>query len=530
VVVKSTLHSIESERAEWETVIADFSRTPRLAKLLRHLGELYFANRADEINEFQIATTVFGRSEVVFDSSSDSIARVEAHRLRKKLKEYYETQAQDHSVVISLPPGGYVPSFFHRPEASTARQPASVGAQTTDLDSSESEGSSNPPDSPAPPVAGQKDLPESPKMSSRWRPGRKVLWAFGAVVLLSCATIFLLRKHTARQDQGGVQNGAAAASESAPPPTGQDGAPIRLLCGYDGAPRIDSSGAYWAADSYFAGGIARARPDPYITRTSDPMLFDHWRLDEMKYDIPLKPGPYELHLYFVAPTNDEAGRSYIEVLINGKTLLTGFNIRDDAQGADVADERIFKDIYPAEDGKLHLAFTSEKSTPSINAIEIIPGIPHKQLPIRLVAQSSAVRDHLGNLWHSDAYALGGSITDQPEIVTGTPDPKLYAQERFGHFSYAIPVDPRGRYTLILHFAELYWAADPGVGRRVFNVYCNGKTLLENFDIFKEAGSLHGLAKTFSHLKPTKEGKLDITFEPIENNATVSAIEVIDESE
>ena len=51
-----------------------------------------------------------------------------------------------------------------------------------------------------------------------------------------------------------------------------------------------------------------------------------------------------------------------------------------------------------------------------------------------------------------------------------------------------------------------------------------------FDIQKEAGSLHALTKTFSHLRRSPEGKLDLTFDPIVNYATVSAIEVIDESE
>lgn len=116
----------------------------------------------------------------------------------------------------------------------------------------------------------------------------------------------------------------------------------------------------------------------------------------------------------------------------------------------------------------------------------------------------------------------------------TPDPNLYARERFGHFTYSILVDTRSRYTLVLHFAELYWIPDPsgsvGVGSRVFRVYCNGSTLLDNFDIFKEAGSLHALTKTFYHLRPSPEGKLDLTFDPITNYATVPAIEVIDKSQ
>jgi hypothetical protein len=60
--------------------------------------------------------------------------------------------------------------------------------------------------------------------------------------------------------------------------------------------------------------------------------------------------------------------------------------------------------------------------------------------------------------------------------------------------------------------------------------CNGQTLLDNFDVFKEAGSLHEIAKTFRHMIPSAQGKLNLTFEPIVNNATVSGIEVLDEAQ
>jgi hypothetical protein len=115
----------------------------------------------------------------------------------------------------------------------------------------------------------------------------------------------------------------------------------------------------------------------------------------------------------------------------------------------------------------------------------------------------------------------------------SPDPDLFASERYGHFSYAIPVDTRGRYQLVLHFAEHYFGSgapgNGGVGSRTFNVICNGETLLANFDVFKEAGSLREVTKTFHHLKPSPQGKLNLTFEPIVNNATISGIEVLDES-
>ena len=206
----------------------------------------------------------------------------------------------------------------------------------------------------------------------------------------------------------------------------------------------------------------------------------------------------------------------------------------DALGTNIADEKVFKDITPDKDGYLHLRFPTGRTTPVLNAIEILPGLPHRQIPIRLVMQAAAVTDHNGNLWHPDNYFQNGVVSDPPRQVSGAPDPKLYAQERYGHFTYSIPVDARGRYTLVLHFAELYWIPDGsgkiGIGSRVFRVYCNGTTLLDNFDIFKEVGSLHALTKTFYHLRPTPEGKLDLTFDPVVNYATISAIEVIDEGE
>ena len=152
--------------------------------------------------------------------------------------------------------------------------------------------------------------------------------------------------------------------------------------------------------------------------------------------------------------------------------------------------------------------------------------PHRQLPIRLVTQPTSYTDHSGQFWHPDNHYMDGYVGTKRMKIEGIPDPDLFAGERYGHFTYAIPVDTRDRYTLILHFAEFYFglgeAGGGGEESRVFRVLCNGNTLLDNFDIYKEVGSLHALTKTFYHLKPTAQGKLDITFEPIANNATVSA--------
>ena len=60
------------------------------------------------------------------------------------------------------------------------------------------------------------------------------------------------------------------------------------------------------------------------------------------------------------------------------------------------------------------------------------------------------------------------------------------------------------------------------------MYCNGKTLLEDFDVYKEAGSQRVITKTFRGIRPSVQGKINLNFEPVINNATVSAIEVLEE--
>lgn len=435
--------------------------------------------------------------------------------MRKRLKEYYDGPGKNHTIQLSIFAGTYAPSFTRKaaeqvipvaPEASANGSPIAPGH------------------SPASPADAPAAVSPEPR-----HPRQVLIIALLAVaaVALTVAGIYFSRRQTASAKP------PAAAQPSSPPAIAGDGA-VRILAGYTGAPQTDSSGVAWGADRFDHGGGAWRRTDAPIFRTSDPFLFENWRTSDSSYDIPLRPGTYELHLYFVTADNSSEDVATFNVKINGAIALGGFNINTDALGANVADERVFRDVSPASDGKLHLAFSNESGTPQVNAIEVVPGLPHKTLPIRLVMQRTSYTDHDSRFWHADDYYMGGKMSERRQGIVGSPDPDLSSTERYGHFTYAIPVDTRDRYTLILHFVEFYFGPDApgggGKGGRLFKVMCNGNTLLDNFDIFKEAGSLHVLTKTFNHLKPSAQGKLNVTFEPIVNNATVSGIEVLDESQ
>ena len=491
----------EAERAELERLVEALARWPRLSALLRYMGEKYFSGDLEQLNEYNIATEVLGRSKTVFNAAEDAIARVETHRLRKRLAAFYETEGRDHPIQVTLPAGSYVPAFVHKLSASAAP-------------------SSGQP-SPKPPPAWRASL-------WRWRYGALVT---GLILVASGAYLYLRSGATSERAKPGSRSVAA---ESVPPGLDASASPVRLLAGYSGPPRTDSAGAVWYPDRYFSrGGSWRRTPD-FIARASDSFLFDHSRTGDFSYDIPLKPGSYELHLYFSTPVRPSEAPPTFSVWLNGDPVLQAFDINTDALGENVADERVFRDVSPGKDGFLRLGFSSVTGPPTLSALEILPGLPHKQIPIRLITQTTPFTDHQGRVWHPDDYFMNGRLSNQPRPLLDSPDPDLFSEERYGHFTYAIPVDRRDTYTLILHFVEIYFGSGAsgygGVGTRVFKVMCNGETLLNNFDIFKEAGSLHEVARTFRHLKPTAQGKLNLTFEPISNNATVSGIEVLDESQ
>jgi hypothetical protein len=68
-----------------------FRRSERLRIFLRFAVEQWLEAPAETMKEYRIGTEVYGRL-ASFDPRSDPIVRVEARRLRAKLKEYYKSE------------------------------------------------------------------------------------------------------------------------------------------------------------------------------------------------------------------------------------------------------------------------------------------------------------------------------------------------------------------------------------------------------------------------------------------------------
>jgi len=478
---------IAAERAELEAVLASgiFSRAPALAHMLNYICERSFAGEAESIKEYNIAVDAFHRSPD-FDQKRDSIVRVEAHRLRKRLKEYYAGEGAGHELRIEIPSGGYAPRFVsNRTERGEA------------------------PPAPQEAVSGEAHVRGRP-----WWPMAAL--ASLAVLILAGIAVWHWR-------------GAVAATVE--PGTFPNLHEVRIRCGAS-APFTDRRGHLWISDRYYEGGRAVQRPTPELQGTLAPEIFASYREGAFRYSIPLKPGVYEMTLYFSEPSVEAVTDRLFDLRVNGTDKLTEFDILAESGAADMALVKVWRDVEPAEDGILKLEFVNRRSGALLNAIVLTPGTPGRLRPIRIAAREEPYMNSTGILFSEDVHFNGGKLVKRIEGIGGTEDPELYRGERFGHFSYTIPVPPDSTYTAVLHFAETWFggAGAGGAGSRVFDVYCNGAKLLSNFDPIQEIGAPFVAAqRRFQGLRPTPNGKLLFQFVPSRNYAMVNAIEISDEA-
>ncbi len=492
---------IEEARSELHSVLQSqsFARSPGLSRLLSYLCEKVLSGESGQIKEYSVALDVFGRQDS-FDQDSDSIVRVQANRLRKRLAEYYEREGREHRVRITIPVGQYVPTFVEQPINEVPKIPP----------------------------------PKAPDL----RLWLGILFASG-ILVLGLGTYLLVRHRLATQ----AGQASAPAVESATPRVGLPvGDEVRILAGATRS-YVDRSGKLWNPDAYFSGGTAVRSSVQHIWRTQDPAIYRSSRQGDFSYSIPLKPGVYEVHLHFAEtyygpedPGGGGEGSRVMNVAANGKSLVSDLGVLADAVGGRTADVRVFTDIAPAQDGILHLSFSSLTGRGMVSAIEILPGYPGRMRPVRIVARDVPYYSNDSQWWSSDAYFKGGQLAGSEEPAMGTEDPELYETERWGHFSYAIPVTP-GQYRLTLHFVERgVQRAIPASGeaagnapeQRIFDVFCNGKLVIHQLNLTHEAGGNQALVRRISGLQPNPQGKLLLEFVPSSQYATVSAIEVVPE--
>ena len=507
-----------------------FEKSPRLRAFFLHVCRCAIEDKSEEATEQQIGIYVYGRRPG-FNPNDDNIVRSQARVLRMKLEHHFINEGKDEPIVITIPKGQYLPAFETRVnEQQVPTQPIHV-----------------------------VPLKRHPQHLKQILFGATVMLILGIVL---AGYLFLKPRPSqsplaslesrldtvSRPSREAVANSLRVAAASG---VGE----IRIAAGHTGLAYVDVWGHRWDPDAYYAGGVVKPGPVRFFPPVADEGLFKTIReaasADQMapepergfQYNIPVPPGVYELRLYFADPLRmsdsgqkeDSQNVRHFQIALNGHPLLEDFDPVADG-GASAVDIRVFKDIRPDTDGKVHLEFhTNYGDAAFVSGIELTPGTPGSLKPIRITVQKTDLVDSEGVHWSGDKYFINGRTWDYENPNIGPRIPAPYSVERHGNFSYAIPVAP-GSYTVKLHFIEAFFsplipaAHCNGVGCRVFDVTCNGVTLLQDFDIFREApGAFKPVIREFHGLHPNGQGKLQLSFSPKVNYAEVRAIEVIDET-
>jgi hypothetical protein len=511
----------QAERAELETVLASgiFNRAPNLANFLRYVCERHFEGQSDAVKEYCIAVEALGRS-ADFDQKKDSIVRVEAHRLRKRLAEYYKDAGAGHEIQIEIPNGQYAVQFCYHTKPSAAAEVKQLARVAE----------SAPVKREALPTAATGGLVELSRPSSRPFPSLFAGLAAVALVVVG-SVIFAARWHQIGASAPPAENWKGSYAQPVP-------SEYRFVAGYHGEPFMDRQGRTWQSDAFYRGGISTQLAADRIYEGLPDLNFPKTQREgNFSYRIPVRLGTYEVHLYFIEaqpgdPSDPASYSRMFQVYLNEKLSFDHFDPLSEAGAPYRLHSRVFRDVVPEKDGTIHLRFASQARNPILTAAEVLSSQPGKVRPVRIVAAKTSVTDSNGSVWVADEDAVGGLLIERRDSIQD-PDVKiLYSGEHYGNFSYHIPAPP-GQYRVRLYFAETYFgsklpfaSASDIVGNRVFNVFSNGVVLLRDFDVAKEAhGPNRALVRTFDNVQPNAQGLIELQFVPVRNYAEVNAIEV-----
>jgi TolB-like protein len=104
--------SADVVRQELSRILATpaFRNSPLGNRLLTYVVNCALTGDNENLKEYVIGLEVFSRPET-FDPRLDSVVRVHASQLRKKLRAYYEVNGANSTLQITIPPGSYKPVF-----------------------------------------------------------------------------------------------------------------------------------------------------------------------------------------------------------------------------------------------------------------------------------------------------------------------------------------------------------------------------------------------------------------------------------
>ena len=283
-----------------------------------------------------------------------------------------------------------------------------------------------------------------------------------------------------------------------------------------GGTYTDVSGGQWRKSEGLSNGRNYSTRHA-IAQTEDDLLYQsEYYGQDFSYDAAVANGNYDVTLKFAEIYFSAAGKRVFDVTIEDQLVLDDFDIFAEAGGKNIALDRTF--TVEVTDGNIDLDFLGSVNNAKISAIEIEPNTFTTK---KVNAAGGTYTDIDGGQWRKSEGLSNGRNYSTRHAIAQTEDDLLYQSEYYGQdFSYDAAV-ANGNYDVTLKFAEIYFSA---AGKRVFDVTIEDQLVLDDFDIFAEAGGKNiALDRTFT--VEVTDGNIDLDFLGSVNNAKISAIEI-----
>lgn len=175
-------------------------------------------------------------------------------------------------------------------------------------------------------------------------------------------------------------------------------------------------------------------------------------------------------------------------------------------------------VTPTQTATYTLACTgSIGSANQSTTVSVLTPSPTNTIAINAGGGSFTAAD--GTAYAADIFYVGGNTFTTGASITNTNSGAVYQAERFGNFTYAIPV-LNGDYKLTLQFAEIYW---DGPGQRIFDVLLEGIERISNLDIYAVAGK--NTAYDIELPVKVTDGLLNLEFRTDVDSAKLSALKL-----
>jgi hypothetical protein len=135
-----------------------------------------------------------------------------------------------------------------------------------------------------------------------------------------------------------------------------------------------------------------------------------------------------------------------------------------------------------------------------------------------IAQLDYFADVVWNPNNEYGYMDGNTFEFPSQEISNTDEDIIYQSKRFNLVGYKIRI-PNGNYNIKLMFAENDYDSED---KRIFDVYLEQNLVIENLDIYQQAGKNSALIKEFTDVQVNDE-VLDIQFADKVNSAMINGI-------